>query len=87
MDEEKIKKIVDACGAAISAVLSVANEVTPAADIKEEPPANEATPAAETPTDDETPGEEESAPEAVDMESKVREALRILEEIKKKERE
>lgn len=86
MDEEKIKKIVDACGAAISAVLSVANEVTPAADIKEEPPADEATPAAETPTDDEVP-EEESTPEAVDMESKIREALRILAEIKEKERE
>lgn len=83
MDEEKIKKIVDACGAAISAVLSVANEVTPAADIKEEPPAEEV----EAPTSDEVPKEEESAPEAVEMENKIREALRILAEIKEKERE
>lgn len=85
MDEKKIKKIVDACGAAISAVLSVANEVTPAADIKEKPPADEATPTAEPPTDDEAP-KKEGAPEPVDMESKVREALRILEEIKEKEK-
>lgn len=92
MTDEQIKKIVNACGTAISAVLTVADAVTPSeaateaeGEAKAETVEETAEAAAEAETE-RTPheiDEELTEAEATDIEARIREALAILAEREK----